>query len=177
MGDEDPFPRIETERLVLRAPVASDAERIARLANDYDVVKMTGSMPFPYTRADAEAYLARVERRDATREAVFAIDQIGEGLVGVIGFHPRDDSAPEIGYWFGRPYWGKGLATETVSAALDWARKDWRKRHITAGHFADNPTSGRVLEKTGFLYTGVIRTIHSVARGEPTPSRMMVWLA
>jgi RimJ/RimL family protein N-acetyltransferase len=174
---EDQFPRIQTERLVLRAPVAGDIERIALLANDFDVVKMTGSMPYPYTRADAEAFIARMEARDAAREPVFAVDKAGDGLVGVINFHPKDNSAPEIGYWFGRPYWGKGLATETVSAALDWAKRDWRKRQVIAGHFADNPTSGRVLEKAGFLYTGVVRSSHSLARGEPAPSRMMVWLA
>ena len=47
----------------------------------------------------------------------------------------------------------------------------------SAGHFADNPASGRVLEKAGFLYTGELRTGFSRARGEEARTRRMVWLA
>jgi RimJ/RimL family protein N-acetyltransferase len=46
-----------------------------------------------------------------------------------------------------------------------------------AGHFADNPASGRVLEKAGFLYTGERRRRFSLSRGEPVETRMMSWLA
>jgi hypothetical protein len=48
---------------------------------------------------------------------------------------------------------------------------------VTAGHFADNPSSGSVLIKAGFLYTGVVKDLPSVARGKPARTRMMVWLA
>jgi hypothetical protein len=46
-----------------------------------------------------------------------------------------------------------------------------------AGHFSDNPASGRVLEKAGFLYTGEVRRGFSRARGAETETRRMVWLA
>jgi len=46
-----------------------------------------------------------------------------------------------------------------------------------SGHFADNPASGRVLEKAGFLYTGEVQSRRSTARGAAAPTRMMVWLA
>ena len=82
-----------------------------------------------------------------------------------------------MGYWLGRPYWGQGLATEAASAALVWAGEGWRRRYLMAGHFADNPASGQVLCKTGFLYTGEVVPRHSLARGEAAPTRMMVWLA
>ena len=52
-----------------------------------------------------------------------------------------------------------------------------RKNVVVAGHFADNPASGRVLEKAGFLYTGETRPAFSCARGESADTRMMVWLA
>ena len=82
-----------------------------------------------------------------------------------------------MGYWIGRPYWGQGYATEAATAALAWAGAGWGKRLVVSGHFADNPASGRVLEKAGFLYTGVVEPRHSKARGEAAATRMMVWLA
>jgi RimJ/RimL family protein N-acetyltransferase len=62
-------------------------------------------------------------------------------------------------------------------AVLSWAREVWGRRAVVSGHFADNPASGRVLEKAGFLYTGEVQPRHSTARGEVAPTRMMVWLA
>jgi RimJ/RimL family protein N-acetyltransferase len=137
---------------------------------------MTTSMPYPYDRRNAEIFLDNVDRRDPDIEEVFAIDLGGE-LIGVIGFSPAEFSQPEVGYWLGRPYWGRGFATEATKAALTWASEDWRRRVVVAGHFADNAASGEVLVKAGFLYTGEIQMRRSAARDDqPTPTRMMVWL-
>ena len=64
-----------------------------------------------------------------------------------------------------------------VRAALGWVKRDWRKRLVVAGHFADNPASGQVLCKAGFLYTGDVEPRASRARGDEVPTRMMIWLA
>jgi RimJ/RimL family protein N-acetyltransferase len=168
---------IATERLVLRAPRLDDAARLAELANDFDVARMTTEIPHPYSLGDADDFLRRMETRDRARQAVFAIEHPKDGFVGVLGFHPKEPAAPEVGYWIGRPYWGQGYATEAARAALDWAGAGWGRRLVVSGHFADNPASGRVLEKAGFLYTGVVQPRHSKARGEDAATRMMVWLA
>lgn len=170
-------PVIATSRLRLRAPRAADAPKIAALANDPDVARMTTRMPHPYSLADAETFLEACASQDPARETVFAIEQDGEGLVGMLGFHPDEDGRTELGYWLGRPHWGQGLATEAAGAALVWAGQDWKRRYLLAGHFADNPASGQVLVKAGFLYTGEVKSLPSRARGEPADTRMMVWLA
>jgi RimJ/RimL family protein N-acetyltransferase len=170
-------PRIETRRLTLRPPEMRDVDRIAALADDIDIARMTTHMPHPYHRADAESFVARAQAIDPMREAVFVIDKADEGAVGVLGLHPQGSFGPEIGYWIGRPYWGRGIASEAASAVMDWTRRDWGRRAVVSGHFADNPASGRVLEKAGFLYTGEIQQRLSFARGEAAPTRMMVWLA
>ncbi|MDB5457835.1 MAG: GCN5-related N-acetyltransferase [Caulobacter sp.] len=170
-------PTIETRRLTLRAPAMDDAERVAQLCDDYAIPKMTTRMPWPYRRPDAETFIGRCQAQDRRRDSTFVIELENEGVVGVLGFFTPPDGPLEIGYWIGRPYWGRGLATEATIGALDWARRDWRRKLVVAGHFADNPASGQVLIKAGFLYTGVVEHKPSVARGATAATRMMIWLA
>jgi RimJ/RimL family protein N-acetyltransferase len=170
-------PGFTTARLALRPPTLADAPRLARLANDFEVLKTTGGMPFPYGIADAEGYVRRGEVCDPAREAVFAIDLVGEGPIGGLGFHPTGEAGPEVGYWIGRDYWGRGLASEMLLAAMAWARSGWGKRCVVASHFIDNPASARVLIKAGFLHTGRVQPRPCRSRGEDLPARWMVWLA
>jgi RimJ/RimL family protein N-acetyltransferase len=169
--------RLSTPRLTLRTPRRADAPRIAELAGDFEVARMTSRLPHPYRREDADDFLAYMATADQAREQVFVVEHGQEGPIGMVGFHPGDSLGSEIGYWIGRPYWGRGFATEAARAALAWARDGWRRRAVVSGHFADNPASGRVLEKAGFLYTGRVEPRVSTARGEAAPTRMMVWLA
>lgn len=173
----DVTPTLSTERLLLRGPVQPDAERVAALANDAGVAKMTTSMPFPYTLADAQAFIDRALASDWDAEPGFVIEHRNFGLVGAIGFKPGANGRAELGYWLGRPFWNRGYATEACRAVLDWTRRDWRRKLVVAGHFADNPASGQVLCKAGFLYTGDVEPRWSRAREGPVRTRMMIWLA
>jgi len=166
-----------TARLRLRPLAAADAAPMARLINDIDVARMTTSIPHPFACADAKRFIARMQATDPRRETVFAIEHRREGFMGVVGLHPKAAMGPELGYWSGRPFWGRGLMTEAVRAAVDWAHRVWRKPVLESGHFADNPASGAVLNKAGFLYTGVVESRWSIARGGDAPTRMMVRLA
>jgi len=170
-------PAVGTERLILRAPRLSDAPRVAALANDFAVAANLSRMPFPYGPAEAEAFLGAMANLDWNLDARFAIEHRDEGLIGMIGLEGADGLGPELGYWLGRAYWGQGFATEAARAALVWARDDWGRKLVTAGHHAENHASGEVLVKAGFLYTGVVEPRPSAARGEPVPTRMMIWLA
>jgi len=171
-------PVITTQRLRLRKPRRSDAAQLATYANDFDVARMTTAMPYPYGVEHAEGFLEKASEADPANEAVFVIDHPEHGAIGVLGFHAKDGGEREMGYWIGRPHWGEGFATEAAQGALVWAHRTWGRRYMRAGHFADNPASGQVLCKAGFLYTGDVELRSSVARGgQPTPTRMMVWLA
>ncbi len=174
----DVTPVISTERLLLRGPVITDAPAIAAACGDIGVSGMTTSMPHPYGLADAEAWIGQVQACDWRRDAFFVIEHRAYGVVGIMGFDHRRGPRAEIGYALGRPFWNRGYATEAVRGALKWVKRDWRKNVVVAGHFADNPASGQVLCKAGFLYTGDIERRPSRARGrDDVPTRMMVWLA
>ena len=93
-------------------------------------------------------------------------------LVGSCGLGRRASGAVELGYWIGRLFWGRGIATEAGLALIDIARALGLGR-IEASHFVDNPASGRVLEKLGFESTGLIAPRINCARGQEVPARLM----
>ncbi len=162
---------IETKRLKLRPVRLSDAQRIARFCDDPGVGRNLAQTPLPYLDVAAEGWLMILAARArANRDFVFAVELPGEGLIGVVGAHRRTLQSFEIGYWFGRPFWGRGFATEAVGAFVAEAR---RLGELEAGHFVDNPASGRVLAKTGFAYTGETKNMFSLGRGESVACKRM----
>jgi RimJ/RimL family protein N-acetyltransferase len=160
---EDTIAVLKTARLVLRAPRRADANAIARLAGDRRVAENTARVPHPYRIADAEQFIAAVNRLDGEATFVITLDGV---LIGACGVNPRGGE-PEIGYWLGVPYWGKGYATEAARAVVDHAFGELGFEALQAGARVSNPASRRVLEKCGFQWTGVrlirIRAIHSAA--------------
>lgn len=169
--------QVRTNRLTLRAPRPDDAPRLAELLAEYDIAKMTSRTPHPYALSDAEGFIGYCAGADPDRDCNFLLEDETEGVIGGLGFFTPEDQPLEVGYWIGKPYWGRGYASEALNGALVWASDSWKKRFVTAGHFADNPASGAVLVKAGFLYTGDVVERPSAARGEKAPTRMMVWLA
>jgi RimJ/RimL family protein N-acetyltransferase len=170
-------PTLSTERLLLRAPMHGDAERLAELGNDVNVAAQTTAIPHPFTVAEAEQRIGRLHGEQWDREPGFVIEHRHFGVVGAVGFRPGEHGRAELGCWLGRPFWNRGYATEACRATLDWARREWRRKLVVAGHFADNPAHGQVLCKAGFLYTGDVELRWSQARQGPVRTRMMVWLA
>jgi RimJ/RimL family protein N-acetyltransferase len=160
---ERSIPVLETERLTLRAPRHEDVKAIAILANDRRIAANTARIPHPYGVADAEQFIASVNKRDGETCLVMMLD--GK-LIGACGIDPREDS-PELGYWLGAPYWSRGFTTEAVRAVIDYAFGDLKHETLQAGARVSNPASRRVLEKCAFQWTGVrltrIRAINSAA--------------
>ncbi|HEX8643988.1 MAG TPA: GNAT family N-acetyltransferase [Allosphingosinicella sp.] len=163
-----------TERLLLRPGWIEDAAALHRAIADEAVVRNLATAPWPYRRRDAVAFLSR-ERTPADASAlVFLRTGPGAELIGGVGFGRMPDGRRELGYWLKREHWGRGYATEAARALVAAARDSLRLRRLEAGHFIDNPASGRVLEKLGFRPTGEIVPRFSLARGEAAPCREMV---
>jgi RimJ/RimL family protein N-acetyltransferase len=158
---------IRTKRLFLRPVWAEDAAAIEAAVAHWDIVKNLSRAPWPYGRADAEAFAAACDRAPgAATFLIFARTDAHPALVGSIGFE-RCDREPdhEIGYWIAKDHWGRGYATEAGRAVLELAFDGLHLPRLAAAHFIDNPASGSVLRKLGFTETGEILPIPCRARG------------
>ncbi|GJE37035.1 GNAT family N-acetyltransferase [Methylobacterium persicinum] len=150
--------RIETRRLWLRWPAARDAETIHRLASEPGVAEMTASIPLPFERADADAFIVTSRAGNAAGTGlILALCERGRPgrALGVVSITCEDDESPaHLGYWLGRPHWGHGLMTEAAGALIH-AWFAWTPAtRLDASAPVTNVASRRVLEKTGFVWTG-----------------------
>jgi len=140
----------EQERVRLRGASLEDAPRVTRLLEgDTELALRTAMIPIPYTMESAEEFLAQVDP-----QLVFAI-VVADQLVGMAGMTGVEEPV-EIGYWVGRPYWGRGFATAAVALLMEEARRRGI-RCLAADVFPDNAASARVLEKNGFARQGEIQ--------------------
>ena len=156
---------LTTKRIILRAIVKSDAPAFAQLCNDEELARNTARIPHPYTLDHAKGFVAYAEEARASRtEFTFAVCEHGD-IVACCGVRAMDGGTHELGYWVGRDARGRGVATEAARAVVAFAFDTLGAREITAGHFADNPASGRVLEKIGFVKTGETPDLFSLGRG------------
>ncbi len=136
----------------LRLYALDDADRLAVLLNDPDVTAMTASIPYPYARSDAEAFLSNA-RNEEGRIVGRAILLDGE-LVGGVGLGPRPGGAEELGYWVGKAYWGQGIATRAVGLFLDVLREQGVSAPLHAKTVRTNEASQKVLLANGFTFAG-----------------------
>lgn len=156
---------ITTPRFTLRPLKPEDASRIADLCNDQSIARNTARIIHPYTRKDAESFVAyAIEATRKGGEYPFAVCRNGT-IIACAGVKPHGDKACELGYWVGADSRGQGVATEAGDAMLQFARAKLKPALLTSGHFIDNLASGRVLAKLGFRPAGETETMHSAGRG------------
>ena len=140
----------------------SDKPALIEHLNDRDIYDRTFRIPFPYTEADAEAFLARVAK--ATEQhgqpAHFAIRTGDDTLIGGCGLNDLEigkSHRAEIGYWLAKPFWGRGIMTAVIKRVCQHAFEEFGLVKTIAHVVTHNPASARVLEKCGFVQEGLLR--------------------
>lgn len=155
-----------TQNLLLRPAWPEDWQAVHAGIADHGVVRNLARAPWPYRPSDARNFIESVREPMFPR---FLITRACDAaLVGCIGIDRKGDDA-ELGYWIARQHWGRGYATEAGRAVLEISAMLGHQR-LVASHFLDNPASGRVLQKLGFVATGRVATRHSCGRGEAAPA-------
>jgi len=156
---------LETERLALRKPTLADVKAIANLANDRRIADNTRRLPHPYRQDDAVRFIKDLAK--ARCETVFLIEH-HHTPIGMVGVDWRVPDAPELGYWLGVEYWGRGFGTEAARAVIDFVFEEFDIDQMVSGARVVNPASRNILEKCGFQWSGV--ELHRFeALGSSTP--------
>jgi RimJ/RimL family protein N-acetyltransferase len=148
------FPKIFGESINLRELSIDDAITIASLMS-YDIAKYLYEVPYPYKIDDALNFIKSSYKNFRLHKSItFAIEyknksQSNQLLVGTIGIKDIDyvSKKANIGYWIGKQYQGKGIATECVKLVVNYAFDELKLEEILAYVFPDNNSSIRVLKK------------------------------
>ncbi len=145
----------------IRAWRTSDAADLAAAVNNPNILRnLRDGLPYPYTVADAEAYIAAVlsAAPDKTYAFAIAVEDRAVGSIGVFRQTNIHSRTAEIGYYLAEPYWGKGLGTSAVRQACAWIFAHTDILRIYAEPFDSNAASCRLLEKAGFVCEGLMRS-------------------
>lgn len=153
-----------TERLLLRPAWPEDADALLRGIADESVVRNLARAPWPYLPEHAREFVTRDQDLRVPNFLMTLPGDHGSRVIGSIGLG-ETETGIELGYWIARPFWGRGFATEAGRGVIEVA-KLLGYGQLEAGHFLDNPASGRVLRKLGFHPTGRVAKRHSCGRGE-----------
>jgi [ribosomal protein S5]-alanine N-acetyltransferase len=168
MSDWRVFPRLETERLVLREIVPADAEDLFRIFSDEETMRYWSCRP--YTSVDqARRLIASLAEAAITGAGIhWAITLRGdERLVGKCGYnewrkaHRRGD----ISYIVAREQQGKGIVGEALGAMLDYGFDHMNLHSVEAGVTPGNDASARLLQRLGFRLEGHLRESFLTDRG------------
>jgi [ribosomal protein S5]-alanine N-acetyltransferase len=159
---------------------SSDKDALIAHLNDRDIYDRTLRIPFPYTEAAADDWLALVAKITAQqgRQVHWAIRTADGALIGGCGFDDFQvgkSHRAEVGYWLAKPYWGRGIMTAVVRRLCQHAFAELGLVKITAHVFPHNPASARVLGKCGFQEEGLLRK-HFLKDGQFLDARLFALL-
>jgi RimJ/RimL family protein N-acetyltransferase len=112
--------------------------------------------------SDREAFDAKWRRILASEETTTRTIVVDDEVAGSVSkYRDPDLPGPEVTYWLGREFWGKGVATLALAGFVEVVTE----RPLYGRCAADNVGSRRVLEKCGFVFVREDRGF-SNARGE-----------
>lgn len=154
------LPTLQLERLILRPFDLDDAKVVKELAGDKYIAEMTLNIPYPYEDGVAEEWIETHsnnfnEDRSLSLAIIYKEDKYLIGAIS-IGCTKKFDHG-ELGYWIGRKYMNKGYCTEAAKGIVKYGFEVMNLNRIFARHLGKNPASGKVMEKLGMKYEGLLR--------------------
>lgn len=165
---EDEERTVLTARLRLRRPRTEDAAILAAAIDNPRIAMNLVSVPHPYRRADAEAWM--MAGRSLDDAAHVAVSRQSDSVIGA-GFHRPSPTRPgghELSFFVAERFWGEGFGTEIAHATIDHAFGAGRIERLWCSVRVTNAPARRVVAKCGFQFrdTGMVR---SLAAGGAVP--------
>jgi [ribosomal protein S5]-alanine N-acetyltransferase len=145
---------LETERLLLRNQQPEDADVLAKMFGDEEVMRFIGNGK-TYPRSAAEQSIAKWNEYERTHgfTSWAVIRKEDNAFIGKCGFnYLPDNSDVELSYMLDEPYWGSGYASEIAKATLEYGLNKLNLKRVIAIVYPQNSPSIRVIEKTGMKY-------------------------
>ena len=145
---------LETERLFLRSQLPEDADVIAKMFGDEEVMRFIGAGK-TYLRSAAEQSIQKWNDYERTHgfTSWAVIRKEDNAFIGKCGFnYLPDNSDIELSYMLDEPYWGNGYASEISKAVLEYGMNKLNLKRVVALVYPQNSPSIRVIEKNGMKY-------------------------
>lgn len=137
---------ITTQRLVLRRARIEDVGAMHRIMRDPVAMRYWSTLPHESVKQTADWVRSMLNPPDEGDDFIVTLD--GE-VIGKLGAW----ALPDIGYLIDPAHWGKGLASEALSAFIAHRRREG-STFLTADTDPRNMASIRLLERHGFVETG-----------------------
>lgn len=154
------LPVIETPRLTLRRMTLRDAHDLFDYSQDPEVAR---HVLWSAHRSvwETKAYIRYIlqQYRLGEPSSWCIVERETRRVIGTIGFmsYSADNATVEVGYSLARSHWNRGLMTEALQAVLRECFETLKLHRVEAQHFSLNPSSGRVMEKSGMTHEGTLR--------------------
>jgi len=154
---QSPPETITTPLVVLRRAGPADGEALFQHARDPEVMRFM-DWPIPAEARHTEAHLeaAVVEWEKGSEYQWIILERRTGECAGTIACRPKGHAA-DFGYFLGRQYWGRGLASEAGEAIVSWLAGRPEILRIWAATDIENARSRRLLERLGLKLEGVLR--------------------
>lgn len=160
---------LETERLILRKFSNEDAlDMYNNWASDPEVTKYLSWPTHSNVEVSEKVLKMWIESYKNVESYEWAVElKESKQVIGSISLMNIDNNIQncEIGYCIGKAFWNKGIVTEAFSTIINFAFKELGFERITGRHHIDNHASGRVMEKCGLKYEGLLRKIIRTSNG------------
>ncbi len=149
-------------QFTLRQIRLEDEELLAKHLNNKNVSDGLKVVPYPYSRDMAKEWVERHSKpeppnNEAQTNCVRVI-AIEDELVGTIGLNNIvKNHKATLGYWLAEPFWGHGIMTDVIEHFTVEMFEKFQLKRIWAMHYPSNPASGKVLQKAGFEYEGLMK--------------------
>ena len=147
---------IETERLILRQYKMTDADDMFRnWVTDFEVSKFWGWEPhkdIEETKSLLSVWIKEYTRVDNYHWVI--VHKETSQAVGYIYLNEisNEKGSASVHYLVSRKYWNQGIMTEACKAVIDFSFSKIGMLYIHTHHHVDNPSSGKVMQKSGLRY-------------------------
>lgn len=163
--------RLETERLLIEVPTLDDAPVLFDLVGGKDRVEVTEFLIWdgPDRLSETREFIEKVRTEWygangfhwAIRDRHGQFTDAPGTAMGMIGTRPSGEPGRgDVGYWLGKPYWGRGIMREALASLLDLAFAGLDMVKMEAEVFTGNVRSIRLVESLGMRREGTIRSAH-----------------